>query len=90
MKLDLLTIFVTDLLLIDPVLSKSTAIHKTAKTKKIECKIMPKSESRILKKVVGFFSLGKWSSNGFATTTTQIQCTVTQFANTLSFELIMS
>ena len=65
-------------------------IHKTAKTKKTKCKIMPKSESRILKKVVSFFSLGKWSSNGFAITTTQVQCTVTRFANTLGFELIMS
>ena len=63
------------------------AIHKTVKTKKTKCKIMPKSESRILKKVVGFFSLGEWSSNGFATTT-QIQCIVTQFANTLGFELM--
>ena len=65
------------------------AIHKTAKTKKTKCKIMPKSESRILKKIVSFFSLGKWSSNGFAITT-QIRCTVTRFANTLGFELIMS
>ena len=86
MILDFLTIFVTDFLLVNPVLSKSTwfnkckwhiawvmvailresswsycypAIHKTAKTKKAKCKIMPKSESRILKKAVGFFSLGK-------------------------------
>ena len=32
-----------------------------------------KSESRTLKKVMGLFSLGKWSSNGFATTRTQMQ-----------------
>ena len=49
-----------------------------------------KNESRILKKVVGFFSLGTWSSNGFTTTTTQMQCTVTQFANTLGVEPIIS
>ena len=51
---------------------------------------MQKNESRILKKVVGFFSVGTWSSNGFATTTTRMQCTVTQFANTLGVEPIMS
>ena len=82
-KLDFLIIFVTDLLLIYPVLSKSTwfdkckwpsrldcgsnfkrkqlattlsSDSKTGKTKKTKCKIMPKIESRILKKVVGFFS----------------------------------
>ena len=44
------------------------------------------SKSRILKKVVGFFNLGKWSSNSFDTTTTRMQCTVT-FANTPGVEL---
>ena len=53
-----------------PVFLFQKVIHKTAKTKKTKCKIKQKSESRILKKVMGFFSCGKWSSNGFASTTT--------------------
>ena len=71
-----------------PVYLFQNAIHKTGQTKKSKSKIMLKSESRILKKVEGFFSLGKWSSNGFATTT-RMECTVT-FANTLGVVLIMS